>query len=60
MYSTVLEKRRNTMDPFTLILVIILVIFFFPVILRGVGCLIRTAATVIVIIVAVALIRQFL
>ncbi|CAM3984084.1 hypothetical protein [Alkalicoccus chagannorensis] len=48
------------MDPLTLILVIVLVIFFFPLIMQGIGCLIKSIALIIVVVVAASLIMQLL
>ncbi|PSL48507.1 hypothetical protein B0H94_104107 [Salsuginibacillus halophilus] len=46
------------MDPLTLILLIIAIIFFFPLIMRGIGCALRLAALAIVIIVLISLISS--
>ncbi|WP_160141787.1 hypothetical protein [Salicibibacter halophilus] len=34
------------MEPLTLIIIFIMIIFFFPAIMRGVGCLMRTIAII--------------
>ncbi|MBB6451416.1 hypothetical protein HNR44_003423 [Geomicrobium halophilum] len=47
------------MDPLTLIIVIIMAIFFFPLIIRGVGCLLRTIAIVVLVIGALILLGMF-
>ncbi len=55
-----MQERGIHVDPITLVLVVVLIIFFFPLIMRGVGCLIRSLATIILIVVAVALVMQLL
>ncbi|WP_181186072.1 hypothetical protein [Alkalicoccus urumqiensis] len=48
------------MDPITLVLLVILIIAFFPLILRSVGCLLRIIAAVVIIAVGISLLSQLL
>ncbi|WP_018924452.1 hypothetical protein [Salsuginibacillus kocurii] len=48
------------MDPLTLIILIIMVIFFFPLIMRGVGCLLRLFALVVLVAGAIMLLGVLL
>lgn len=57
--SRSIKKGGRTVDPLTLIIVIIMAIFFFPLIIRGVGCLLRTIAIVVLVIGALILLGMF-
>ncbi|SDN88709.1 hypothetical protein [Alkalicoccus daliensis] len=48
------------MDPFTLILVVLLIVLFFPLFIRGIGCLIKTVVMVFLVIVAISLLMSLL
>ncbi|SFP66203.1 hypothetical protein [Salibacterium halotolerans] len=48
------------MDPLTLIILIVMIIFLFPLIKRGVGCVLRLIAGIVIIIGAVILISVLL
>ncbi|MFZ4453702.1 hypothetical protein [Salibacterium aidingense] len=48
------------MDPLSLIILIVMIIFLFPLIMRGVGCLLRIVAAVVIIIGALILLGVLL
>ncbi|MGY4690870.1 hypothetical protein [Salibacterium sp. K-3] len=48
------------MDPLTLIILIVMVIFLFPLIMRGVGCVLRIIAGVVLVIGAIILLGALL
>ncbi|WP_185819567.1 hypothetical protein [Salibacterium salarium] len=48
------------MDPLTLIILIVMVIFLFPLIMRGVGCVLRIVALVVLVIGAFILLSVLL
>ncbi|MFD2706673.1 hypothetical protein [Salibacterium lacus] len=48
------------MDPLSLIILIVMIIFLFPLIMRGVGCVLRIIAGVVLIIGAIILLGVLL
>ncbi len=54
------RKERLNVDPLSLIILIVMIIFLFPLIMRGVGCLLRIVAAVVIIIGALILLGVLL
>ncbi|MDQ0300612.1 hypothetical protein J2S78_003080 [Salibacterium salarium] len=48
------------MDPLTIIILIVMIIFLFPLIMRGVGCILRIVALAVLIIGALILLSLLL
>ncbi|RSL30234.1 hypothetical protein D7Z54_26865 [Salibacterium salarium] len=54
------DKERCGLDPLTIIILIVMIIFLFPLIMRGVGCILRIVALAVLIIGALILLSLLL
>ncbi|WP_187254666.1 hypothetical protein [Alkalicoccus halolimnae] len=48
------------MDPLTLIVLVVIIVLFFPLFMRGIGCLLKTIVTVVLIAAAFIFITQLI
>jgi hypothetical protein len=54
------KKEGLSLDPLTLIVLVVIIVLFFPLFMRGIGCLLKTIVTVVLIAAAFIFITQLI